>query len=1037
MGQGFSNLNVLAVQLGGLWTRAMHVGVAHVRANFAIFALFLLKSTAFAAPSELSLLPPIVKHVVIRAGQAHHWQQGETDVWWLRDGVQLKQGRSTTNAREAIVWISQSAADIDSPYQVVVYFEGAVSVIDTNESESLDVFQAKNLLQAQTWLTRFYLPAQPTIKANVSHLEPARKPDIYTRGIEVRRQDADASVQRAQFTQPEPESVRAIPGFAAQPTRRLQIVPRGTTGFRINSYPTGRGDETIGVIDGAVNILIDGIQQIDKIDISTDRLVVWTTGDLTSGEVGSEDISDQRRPFELYLEGNVEFRQGDRIVFADSMYYNVRGEYGVVLNAEVIAPVPGQGGLVRLKADLLQQVNANRFLAQKASVTSSRLGVPRYWFQSETVTYQDFRQPRLDDLTGQMVVDHRTGDSLFDRQAQVTSRNNFIYLGGWPIFYWPFLSTDLTKPSYYLDGLSINNDNVFGTQVRTRWDLTQVFGLTDLHDNTEWTADVDFLSERGWGFGTNLRYDREGFYGWPGHNYGFLDAWGIDEQGLDTLGRDRRALLPEEDFRGRILGRHRHWLSAGFQLTAELGYVSDRNFLEQYYEEEWDEEKDQRTGLELKRFYGNQSWSVTTDVQLNEFFTQTEWLPRLDHFLIGQSVFADRLTWHAHSHVGYGRLETATAPTDLNDLAKFDPLAWEMPREGVRAATRQEVSLPLDLGPAKAVPYVLGELAHWQENINGDETTRLLGQVGIRASLPIWRTYSEVHSHLLNVNGLAHKVVFESELFWAEADQELNLFPLYDSLDDDAVEHFRRRFFFDTFGGMVGGDVGLRFDERYYALRTGLQRWVTSPSTEVADDLTAMRLGVHQRFQTKRGLPGQQRTVDWVVLDINGFVYPDADRDNFGQDIGLLDYDFRWHVGDRVTLLSDGFADFFGDGLKMFTVGAHLSRPGRAGFYSGFRAIDGPFQSNVIGSSVIYRLSPKWIASYSSSFDLSDTGNIGQTARVTRVGESFLLSLGFHLDKGRDNVGFRFSIEPRFMPNSRLGRVAGMPLPPVGTFGLE
>ena len=39
------------------------------------------------------------------------------------------------------------------------------------------------------------------------------------------------------------------------------------------------------------------------------------------------------------------------------MYYNVRQEYGVVLNAEMLTPVPQYQGLLRLKAQVLQQGN--------------------------------------------------------------------------------------------------------------------------------------------------------------------------------------------------------------------------------------------------------------------------------------------------------------------------------------------------------------------------------------------------------------------------------------------------------------------------------------------------------------------------------------------------------------------------------------------------------------------------------------------------------------------------------------------------------
>ena len=152
-------------------------------------------------------------------------------------------------------------------------------------------------------------------------------------------------------------------------------------------------------------------------------------------------------------------------------------------------------------------------------------------------------------------------------------------------------------------------------------------------------------------------------------------------------------------------------------LTTELGWISDRNFLEQYQEEEWDLQKDQDTNAELKKYTGSGSWSVEAGVRLNDFFTQTEWLPRIDHYELGRSFFRDRLTWFEHSQVGYGRLRTAVAPTNPVDAAKWDPLAWESESQGLRLASRQEIDLPMQLGALKVVPYALGEVAHWQEDL--------------------------------------------------------------------------------------------------------------------------------------------------------------------------------------------------------------------------------------------------------------------------------------------------------------------------------
>jgi hypothetical protein len=88
-------------------------------------------------------------------------------------------------------------------------------------------------------------------------------------------------------------------------------------------------------------------------------------------------------------------------------------------------------------------------------------------------------------------------------------------------------------------------------------------------------------------------------------------------------------------------------------------------------------------------------------------------------------------------------------------------------------------------------------------------------------------------------------------------------------------------------------------------------------------------------------------------------------------------------------------------------------------------------------SSFSYRMSEKWILSTGASFDFENTGNIGQTLNVTRIGESFNMTVGANVDASKDNIGFSFLLEPRFLPNSRLARNTGIDVPPAGAFGLE
>lgn len=835
----------------------------------------------------------------------------------------------------------------------------------------------------------------------------------------------------APFPAPVEQVVRQVTQPSPFAAKSFQFLPRSANSRQNLTWtPSPERGETIGQITGGFKLVVSGVQVMQgdgtvmdfgTVSLEADNAVVWMRGTEPLTLMGQ---STPDRPLELYLDGNIVFHQGNRVIYADRMYYNVSSEYGMVLDAEVLTPVPQYQGLLRLKADVLRQQDRQNFTAYGAAMTSSRLGVPRYWLQSDEVELTDTRDEA--DLSVYAPTDASRGTSM-----RVQSRNNFVYLGGVPIFYWPTFGTRLEQPSFYLNGIRFKNDRIFGTQVYTDWDLYQALGIQG-PEGTRLKGSLDYLSERGPAAGVHFDYQRPTwFFGAPG--VGFTDAWFIDDQGLDYLGSDRAFLQPDKTLRGRVLGRNRLFFSPNLELMAESGYISDRNFLEQYFENEWDTEKDFASSLRLRHYKGIGMLDISGNKRVNEFFTETESLPKIDHYWLGQDLFGERFTYSAVSSVGYLHQRPADPPTDPIELAKYAPRPWESDSEGLVASTRQELSLPFALGAFDVVPYVSGEAAFYNEDIHQDDQTRLTGQAGLRTSMPLWRVYPNIENRLFDLRGMAHKVTLQSDLFYADSNKDIDLFPLYDPLDDNSQEHFRRRFIFNTFGGTLPPE----FDERSYALRNGMQRWLTAGSRQVADDMTQARFGVNQRWQTKRGLAGQERIVDLVSFDTDFIFYPKAERDNFGEDVGAINYDFRYHVGDRLTLLSDGYFDVFSQGLKSVSAGAQISRPGVGDAYIGMLSLEGPISANILNGYTNYRLNEKWILSGGAAFDFGSTGSIGQNIALTRIGETALVRVGVNVDSGRDNVSFNFNIEPRFLPTMRLGSLGGELIPPVGLFGLE
>lgn len=1015
--------------------------------------------------------PPQTEPIIVSAGEAQRWEQGAYQVWRLKGGVQLTQGKHAWRGGEAVVWVDQPTR-FDQPTKLIVYLEA-----DGETPVRVDLYRGKPNAEATPiarqqspdWFGRLWSVGGITWNTPPPEEEPTEKPGVFARGLTRfgREWDAlagdgaidtvlrdkvitDKAVKPVQFLGDPFATVVPTPtqtGVNEPSFRSVQLSPRYGSGLQADILTSPAG-ESVGVLSGGPRIVISGVEvpglpgaagPVDRAELEADLAVVWTSG--VAGLTGGQIEQSGDTPLEIYLEGNIVVRQGDRTIYAERMFYDARRETGIILDAELLTPVPDVDGykyrgLVRLKAAALRQLEDSRYVAEDALFTTSRLEEPTYSLRSDRITFEDFQRPIRDPATGQPATNPFTGEALYDREQSATAEGNRVEFGGVPLIYWPEFETNLQEPRYYIDDFRIGNDSIFGFQIGADLDVYQLLGAR-APEGTDWTVAIDYLSERGLGYGTNYEYDLDRFGGVEGPATGRADLWFISDNGTDNLGFGRRDIDPEETFRGRAFWEHRQQIRGGllndWNSQIQVGWLSDRTFLEQYYEREWDEQADQATGLRFRRRVDNQSLSIESNVQLNEFFTETQWLPRVDHWLMGQDLGGERLTWFAHSQAGYANLNVATTPLFPQLSNQFFLFPWERSVEAERAVTRQEIDLPIDLAPygvpAKVVPFVLGEFAHWGEDLTGNDLQRAYLHAGVRASAPFWKINPNVRDELFNLNGLAHKVVFDAEASYADVSENLTDLPLYDEFEDNSLEEIRRRVF--------NPGIPAVQDPRFWMVRSGMQGWVAAPTTEIAEDLSVARVGMRHRLQTKRGAPDDQRIVDWLTFDTNASLFPESGRDNFGETLGLLDYDLAWHLGDRFSFLSDGFVDLFTDGLQTWSAGIASNRPSRGNAYIGYRSIRGPFNSDLLSLRLNYRFGPKWVGSASTVIDFGEVGNIGQTFALSRIGESLLFTVGMNIDESKDNVGFSFLVEPRFLPKTTLSRRTGIDIPPAGAFGLE
>ncbi len=359
-------------------------------------------------------------------------------------------------------------------------------------------------------------------------------------------------------------------------------------------------------------------------------------------------------------------------------------------------------------------------------------------------------------------------------------------------------------------------------------------------------------------------------------------------------------------------------------------------------------------------------------------------------------------------------------------------LPFEGNASGIVATTRHELDMPFQIGPMHFTSYALGDETYWGDayrnidspnavdgrifsstQINEGSMNRLYGSLGTRASVEMWRIYPEVHSEEFNLNGLAHKMVFDADYSFSESNQALNTVPQYNEFDDNAQEQFRRRLLVNTYENALPP----QFDPRFFAVRSGAGASVTAPYNELVGDMNVLRLGWRHRLQTKVGPLNAPRTKNWMTLDLDTSFFPNPNRDNFGEPFGLYSARYNWFVGDRTTITAGTLFDTFNNPETLWNFGITSQRSTRGSVYIGLRDIQGGplLHSEILTASYSYVISPKWISSLGTAYDLAEHQNRGQTLQFTRVGADFLVHFGVLVDPTKNNLGLAISVEPRFL----------------------
>lgn len=838
-----------------------------------------------------------------------------------------------------------------------------------------------------------------------------------------------------------PVNPPAAPQAAPRKQPQISIRPRYSGDLQVQYKPEADGTTAVIVTGtGGVAVIVQApattpAGKTTSLDIEADRIVVWTRGN------GQNLFNEMKGPqgadsgaHEIYMSGHVELRTRTarevETLRCDECYYDVRRGVAVARMADLEIQSAKLSRPMRIWTNELIQVNPKLYKAKEVGIHSSILpSDPGLLLNVNDATVEERQVERS--YLGFIPAYDKEGKRIVDTERIFTGWNLVARMEGVPIFYFPYLKDKVEDPLGPLDEIGAGYDRILGFQFRTTWDVYDLLHLPHF-DGTRWRLYLDVLGDRGPALGTEFDFAGKDLLGTKAHYSGNVRLYGIWDRGLDVLGGDRgnfaawpdtKTMWPitHPNFRGHAFGKvNVQDLPEGFTVLGQFAFLSDRNFLEQYYFNTHLNEMNQDTYLYLKQQQHNWAWSLLGQIGTREWMTETDWLPKADGYLVGQTFLDDWFVYNAHASAGYGRLRPAGqvpfaySPTDV----RVDALRLDL---------FQELSLPFYLGPVKLAPYLKGDAAYYSNDVSGKERGRLFGGGGLRANLPLSRLYQDVESEIFNLNGLYHKINLTGNYFTGYSSSRFTNFPQFDRLNDDVTDQTLRdiRPWQSVLNPASAAFLtsSALFNPQSYAIRR-----LIDANVDTLDQIDVLQFGIQQRWQTKRGMMANEHVIDWMSLNLGASIFPRSNRDNFGRTFGILEYDWNWNIGDRTALTSSGWFEPFDGGPRAFDFGAILQRPDTSSFYLGYRQID-PLQSKAVVASVVYPFSAKYAVTASTVWDFGVDVRT-YSLFLSRMGTDVMVNFGLTYNSTVNTFGIAFEVLPNLA--RRPGRFAGLfPAPPV------
>ncbi len=466
------------------------------------------------------------------------------------------------------------------------------------------------------------------------------------------------------------------------------------------------------------------------------------------------------------------------------------------------------------------------------------------------------------------------------------------------------------------------------------------------------------------------------------------------------LNRTSIPRLPVDGNRYRIKLSGTEFITDDLFFKVDIDKISDRYLLQDFYEAEFTQNPNPENQFFLTYYQPTFITTLTTRVQLNNFFDSTQRLPELALDVPRLPLWKSGVFYESENTAGYLRRSfDSLSPLPDYSAVRLDTFhqftypntyfGWlsVVPRVGFRATYYSHSA------PANTAAYNL--------QTTGDDTTDRqlfsaadptnLDYINLRNAIKAFQPRGDIVRPVVD----------------AGVEASFKISKVYDDVENrawglDQMQHVIQPYvnFLEVEDFGVTSRQLLQFDRRLPSTQLQPIDFPQQTTIDSIDDETVVRMGVRNRLQTKR----DALTFNWLEVDTFFQVGNDP---NQRSNISNLFNQITFKPLPWATLTVDSQLPVF-NGRSGFTevdTRLDLQATRNLSFTIQHRYLDhNPFfvNSSLLRLNVYYRFDDNWSASFSERYEFADHTLQAQSYTIYRDLTSFVASLGLTV---RDNNG--------------------------------